>query len=60
MEKEGGVGIYKKTKNRSKNYAKPKTAIDFDENRKPHTKPSKPKIYTAQCPQNPSLHLKRW
>ena len=24
-----------------------KTAIDFDQNRKPSTKPSKPKIYTA-------------
>ena len=37
-----------------------KTAIDFDQNRKPLTKPSKPKIYTAQFSPNPSLDLKRW
>ena len=37
-----------------------KTAIDFDQNRKPHTKPSKPKIYAAQfSSQNPGLDLKR-
>ena len=61
MENEGGVGVYKKPKTLSlKITHNQKTAIDFDQNRKPHTKLSKPKIYTTQFPQNPSLDLKRW
>ena len=56
----GGVGVNKKQKTRSKITQNRKTAIDFDQNRKPHTKPSKPKIYTAQFSPNPSLDLKRW
>ena len=37
-----------------------KTARKITQNRTPHTKPSKPKIYTAQFSQNPNLDLKRW
>ena len=61
---EGGVRIYKKKKTEKPLWLKitqnRKTAIDFDQNRKPHTKSSKPKIYTAQfSSQNTSLDLKR-
>ena len=53
MFTEGKVGVFKKiTQNR-------KPAIDFDQNRKPHTKPLKSKIYTAQFSPNPGLDLKR-
>ena len=47
---ESGVGVYKTRK----------TALKITQNRKPHTKPSKTNIYTAQFSQNPSLDLKRW
>ena len=47
---ESGVGVFKTRK----------TALKITQNRKPHTKPSKPKIYTAQFSQNPNLDLKRW
>ena len=59
---EGALGSIKKKKTTTE---KPlqlkitqnrKTAIDFDQNRKPHTKPSKPKIYAAQfSSQNPKI-----
>ena len=60
-ERGGGeLGSIKNRKPPLKITHNQKTAIDFDQNRKPHTKLSKPKIYTTQFPQNPSLDLKRW
>ena len=56
----GALGSIKNRKTALKITQNRKTAIDFDQNRKPHTKPSKPKIYTAQFSPNPSLDLKRW
>ena len=37
---------------KKKNTQNRKTAINFDQNRKPHSKPSKPKIYTPSLTKN--------
>ena len=57
---EGALGSIKNRKTALKIIQNRKSAIDFVQNRKPHTKTSKPKIYTAQFSPNPSLDLKRW
>ena len=44
----GGIGVYWNPKNRTKLTLNRKTEINFDQNRKPDTKPSKLKIYTLQ------------